>query len=171
MSTKIPLGLGNQVCTGDDAGGLRLNVFSLDLANPQVIDAATPQNGPAKLTAPAANDLLQIGVVPAGEVLVPQLCNLRVPIVDTNGSPTGSFQLGTLATANALLGTTLVNAASSQFGEDFTLTTGPIGADNADTPIYMKWIAIVATLAVTGKIVFEQITRPFQTPYDGASTS
>lgn len=171
MATKIPVGLGVNVATSDDAGGLRLNLFVLDLTNPQVIDAATPNNGAAKLTAPQVGDLLQIGVVPAGEVLVPQLCNLRVPIMDTNGSPTGSFQLGTLAVANALLGTTLVNAVGSSFGEDFTLTTGPIGADNADTPIYMKWIAVVATLAVTGKLVFEQVTRPFSTPVDGASTS
>lgn len=171
MATKIPLGIGTNVATCDDAGGLRLNTFVLDLTNPQVIDAATPASGPAKLTAPQVNDLLQIGVVPAGEVLVPQLCNLRVPIIDTNGTPTGSFQLGTAGTANALLGTTTTAAASSQFGEDFTLTTGPIGDDKSDTPIYMKWIAVVATLAVTGKLVFDQVTRPWNSNVDGASTS
>lgn len=149
------------VNTAEDAGDLVHNQFTFDFAK-----SYAPGS-----TALGVGDQIQVGVVPAGEVLVPHLCLLRIPAIDSNGSPTGTAAIGTATTDNALKATASVAAAQTLSGEDFTLTTGPIGADNADTPIYLTIKAVMATQITTGKIIFDQVCRPWDSAFDGASTS
>lgn len=110
------------------------------------------------------NDLVQIGVVPAGQKLLPHLCCLQLPIIDTNGTATGQVQIGTAGNPTALKAAGAVNTAQVLSGEDFTVGTGAIGAKDVDVPIYLKVTTAVATVAATGAILFDVVTRP----YDGA---
>ena len=132
-----------------NAAGLSINIFNFDLADSAYKPAAI-----------GVGDKIQIGTIPAGDALVPHLCRIDVPIIDSNGTPTGSASIGTTGFPSALNATGAVAAAQLLSGEDFALATaGNIGDANVDTPIYLTFTAAVATLAATGKITFVQITR------------
>jgi hypothetical protein len=143
-------GVSRNLRTADDAGDLTFNAFVFDLAN----TAYAP-------TAIANGDKIQIGTVPAGEKLVAHLCRLDIPVIDTDVSPTATGTVGTAASAAAVAGSQTLSASAKLLtAEDFALTTAEVGDANVDTPIYLTFTAAVKTLAATGKIVFEQVSRP-----------
>ncbi len=140
----------------DRAGTVVVNPFAFDVANTAY--------KPASLV---STDKVQIGIVPAGCVLLPHLSLVRIPILDTNGAPTGSASIGTAASAAALKATAAVNAAQTLSGEDFLLTSGPIGSKTVDTPIYLTFTASVATLQTAGTIYADLAIRAWDTTIDG----
>ena len=140
---------------GTEAGDLVLNREVFDFANTGY-----------KAASIANNDLIQIGVVPAGNKLVPHLCLLQIPILDTNGSPTGDYTLGSANDPDALKGSAAAETAVNLSGEDFILGTADLGAQYDDVPIYLKAVNNFATLQVTGKIVFDVVTRPYDPGVD-----
>lgn len=135
----------------------------LAVVNREVFDVANASYKPASLV---NGDRIQIGVVPAGCKLVSHLSLIRIPILDTNGVPTGSASLGTNTTPAALRATAVVNAAQVISGEDFTTATSDIGAKDVDVPLYAVFTANVATLAVTGKIISDVVVRPYDSNVD-----
>lgn len=136
-----------------------------DLAvNPQVFDFANTAYRPSSLV---NTDKIEVGVVPAGYVLVEHLSAIRIPQIDSNGTPTGQASIGTAAVPAALRAAGVVNAALTLTGEDFTLTNGPIGSRTADTPIYLTFTANVATTVTTGKIRADLAIRPWNAAIDG----
>lgn len=156
MTTYANPSVGKNVRTSEDAGQLTLNLFVFDLA-------ATAYQPPAL----AQNDLIQIGLVPLGEKLVPHLCRIDVPQLDSNGAPTGDYAIGTLADDDALKGSAASETAVTLFGEDFALATAAVGSASDDTPIYLKAVNASATLPVVGKIVFFAVSRPVRADLDG----
>ena len=144
------------------AHDLNFNRFVHNLAAGYSITPAA--GGDASLS---VADKIQIGVVPAGEKLVPQLCLLKIPALDTDGSPTGDYQVGTATDPDALKGSAASETAVNLFGEDWILTgTADIGSKDEDVPIYITIINASATRAPTGLIVFEQVTRAFDDAND-----
>lgn len=152
MTTRAPNHFAN-VATPDGAGELAFEKFVFDLANTGHLPAAAGF---------AANDLIQIGLVPAGHKLVPTLCRLDMIAIDTDGSPTGDWSVGDSTTPAALKASTASEAAAATYsGEDWALATAEVGAHYVDTPIYIKIINASATTPHTGKIVFYQAIRPW----------
>lgn len=135
----------------DDAGDVTCNIF--------VFDFADKSYAPATL---GVGDSIQIGTIPAGEKLLPHLSRLDLPAVDTNGTPTGTFTGGTASSAAALLASHAAQTAATIVGAGFALSTGEVGDANVDTPILLTMTAAVATVAATGKIGFEQFSRPIR---------
>lgn len=127
----------------------------------QVTDLADSVQTPAL----ANGDLLQIGMVPAGTKLVPHLCRLAVPKLDTNGAPTGKFKIGTAATADALVAEANASAAVTDLQTNFKAVE--IGSATKDTPIYLTLSAALATQATSGEIVFDVALRAWDTAIDG----
>lgn len=115
----------------------------------------------------AENDLIQIGVVPAGHVLIPHLSRLSWPALE-GGTPASDYTIGTAASPAILKGSAASETAVVLFGEDWLVPATPIGARDADTPIYAKIItAAFHTIATTGQIVFEPVYRPWRADLDG----
>ena len=133
----------------------------------QVFDlAATAGYRPA--AAPAINDLIQIFEVPAGCALVPHLSRIAIPVIDSNGTPTGQASIGTAAVPAALRATgTVGTAVQVQSGEDLLEPAAVIGHPDLPTPVYLKFTAAVATLATTGKVVFDGVIRAYRSDIDG----
>lgn len=127
----------------------------------QVTDLADPVQVPTL----ANGDLLQIGVVPAGSKLVPHLCRLALPEIDSNASPTGKVKIGTAATADALVAEASVGAPVTDLQSSFKAVE--IGSATDDTPIYATLSAALATQAATGKIVFDVALRAWDSVVDG----
>lgn len=144
------------MANSDSAGQLVVNPFKFDVANTAY--------KPASL---GIGDAIQIGIVPAGCVLLPHLSLVRIPALDTNGSPTGSASIGTAASAANLKATTAVSAAQTLSGEDFLLVNGPIGSKTVDTPILLTFTAAVATLQTTGTIYADLAIRAWDANIDG----
>ena len=137
--------------TAEDAGDVTVNVFVFDFANAAYKPAAL-----------VSGDTIQIGTIPAGEKLVAHLSRLDLPIIDTNGAPTGTGTVGiTGSAADIAASQTLSATAKILVGSSFALATADVGDPNVDTPVYLTLTANVATLATTGKIVFHQVSRPF----------
>lgn len=113
----------------------------------------------------ALNDTIQIGVVPAGHVLVPHLSTLSVPKLDTNGTATGTVSIGTSADADSLLAATSVGAAISK-GVG-TLLAGAVGSADDDVPILAKVTAALATQATAGTITGQWVLRAYDAAIDG----
>lgn len=113
----------------------------------------------------ANGDQVQIGVVPAGCVLVPQLSCFQIPKVDTNGAATGKFKLGTADTIAAIAAEQNGGGALSLFGEDLVLT-GVVGSPTDDTPIYLTASAAVATVAATGTLIADLALRAWRDDTD-----
>lgn len=156
MTKRIPPNTQAAAATATEAGGLTFNKFFYDFA-----DKAYAGNL-------AANDMLCIGVVPAGNVLVPQLSRIDMLQIDTGGAPTGDYSIGTETTADALKASTASEtAAATLFGEDFALATAEVGSKTVDTPIYVKAINASQTTPTTGKIVAHLVTRPWDSAIDG----
>jgi hypothetical protein len=111
--------------------------------------------------ASADESLIEIGRVPADQVLVPHLCRLSLPVLDSNGAPTGDYEVGTAADTDVLLASRAAETAAAViFGEDWLVPAAEIGSQTEDTPIYIRVSSVIATLG-TGSIVFEQVTRPY----------
>jgi len=157
MATARNPGVSKNVRTSEDAGQLTLNHFEFDLAasyRPTSFAATT-------------SDRIQIGEVPAGEVLVPHLCRIAVPVLDTHNSPTGDYSIGTADDADALKGTAASETAVVLSGEDLLVQPDGVGSRDQPTPIYLHALGAHATLAATGKVVFDQVSRPFDATIDG----
>lgn len=116
--------------------------------------------------APASGDQIQIGVIPAGHVLVPHLSLFQVPELDSNASPTGKFKLGTDANATAIAAEQNGGGPLVLSGEDLVLT-GTVGSQTDDTPVFLTLSAALATKATTGAIVADLAIRAFRQGVDG----
>lgn len=128
----------------------------------QITDLSQRTDFPA---AAANGDQIQIGIIPAGHVLVPQLSLLQVPQLDSNGAATGKYKIGTADAIAAVAAEQNGSAAVSLFGEDFVLT-GTVGSPTDDTPIFLSLSAAIATQAAAGKIVFQPAIRAWRTGID-----
>lgn len=151
-------GVSKNVRTSEDSGQLTLNHFVFDLAasyKPATFNEAT-------------DDRIQIGEIPAGEVLVPHLCRIAIPEIDADGSPTGDYLIGTDADPDALKGSAASETPVVLTGEDILVQATPVGSRTAPTPIYVTAAGATATLAETGQFVFDQCTRPWDVTIDGA---
>lgn len=111
-------------------------------------------------------DLIQIGIVPAGCKLVPHLCRISVPQLDSNGAPTGDYSIGSATTAGALKGTAASETAVVLSGEDFVADTSELGARNVDVPVYIKALADSATTPTTGTIEADLVIRAYDATID-----
>ncbi|WP_202841965.1 hypothetical protein [Luteimonas saliphila] len=150
-------GVSKNVRASEDAGQLTYNRFTFDFA---------ASYAPATFTN-ASSDRIQVGEVPAGEVLVPHLCRMDIPELDTAGSPTGDYSLGIAGAAASLRASAASETPVVLTGEDFLVPATPIGARDVPTPIYLSAVAAHATIAATGVLVFEQVTRPYDVTIDG----
>lgn len=150
-------GVSKNLRTSEDAGQLTYNRF--------VFDFAASYRPPTFTN--ASSDKIQIGEVPAGEVLVPHLCRIEIPAIDTHGSPTGDYSIGTADDPDALKGTAASETAVVLTGEDILVQASGVGDRDEPTPIYLVALGAHATVAPTGKVVFEQITRPYDATIDG----
>jgi len=131
--------------------------------NRDVFDFANPATRPATFV---TNDLLLIGIVPAGCKLVPHLTRISMPALDSNGAPTGDYEIGTATDSDALKATAPSETAVVLSGEDFVLATADIGAKFVDVPIYAKALANSATVPVTGKVIADLVIRPYDSAVD-----
>lgn len=131
---------------------------------PFTFDFADPIQKPAAI---AANDLILIGTIPAGHVMLYQLSRFAIPQLDSAGSPTGDYSIGTEAVPAALKGSAASETAVALFGEDILIPAAVIGSPTDDTPIYIKAIAASATVPSTGKIVAELAYRAWDSSIDG----
>lgn len=130
----------------------------------QVTDLADRTIFPANV---ANADQIQIGVVPAGSVLVPHLTAIRVPRLDTNGAATGKFKIGTESVLDAVAAEQNGNAAVTLSGEDLALFGATVGSPTEDTPIFLNASAAVATLG-TGKVILDLALRAWNDVTDKA---
>ena len=87
----------------DRAGTVVVNPFQFDFANTAY--------KPASLV---STDKIQIGIVPAGCVLLPHLSLVRIPIIDTSGS--GAASIGTASSAANLKAAAVVTLVVSEYG-------------------------------------------------------
>ena len=137
----------NEKCPGTGRGGLRTMI------------------SPSAPAAIAADDLIQIGVVPAGNKLVPQLSRISIPAMDS-GTPTGDYSIGSADDPDALKGSAASETAVVLFGEDFTPVTSELGALGVDVPVYIKALAASATPPVVGQVIADLVIRPFDSAVD-----
>lgn len=142
------------VRTSEDAGQLTYNRFVFDLANAAYRPAVV-----------AIADGIVVGVVPAGELLLPWLSRLDIPQIDTTAN--GQASLGTIAVPAALKAAGVVNAAQLMTGEDFLTPAAVIGSRTVDTLIVLRFTVGVTTLAASGKIIGQFVTRPWDVATDG----
>lgn len=140
--------------TATAAGALYVDPQSVDIADASLA-----------LGALAVNDTIQIGVVPAGHVLVPHLSTLSVPVLDSNGTATGKVSIGTTADAASLLAATSVGSAISK-GVG-TLLAGAVGSATEDVPILATVTAAMATQATAGTITGQWVLRAYDPAIDG----
>lgn len=131
--------------------------------NRSVFDFADAEYAPSDLN---QNDRIQIGVVPAGQALVPHLTRASIPQLET-GSAASDYTIGTAADPDALKGSAASETAVVLFGEDWLVPSAVIGHPTEDTPIYITFItADLAGVPTTGKIVFEPVTRAYRSELD-----
>lgn len=112
--------------------------------------------------------------VPAGQVLVPHLCRFAIPVIDSNGAPTGQASLGhivqtptPIAATASLRAAAAVNAARIDSAEDLLQPTAPIGHPEFPTLVVLRFTANVATVAPTGQIIADVVTRAYRRDIDG----
>lgn len=130
----------------------------------QITDLANADQFP---TVPASGDSIQIGVVPAGCKLVPQLCTIQVPILDSNGAPTVKYKIGSVATAAALAAEKTPGAAVSVVATtDFIVAAAGFGSPTDDVPIYLNLSAARATATTIGKILADLALRAWDSELD-----
>lgn len=128
----------------------------------EVFDFANTAYKPAAIV---NTDKIQIGVIPAGCKLVPHLASIQIPIIDTNGAPTGQASIGTATTPAALKAAAAVSGAAQRLtGED--LLPADIGAKDVDVPVYLTFTANVATLQTVGKILADLPVRSYDSSVD-----
>lgn len=113
-------------------------------------------------------DDIVLFTVPAGCVLVPHLCRFAFPVIDSAGSPTGQASIGTTAVPAALRAAQSVGTAVRvDSGEDFLQPAAPIGNPTEPVNVVLRFTAAVATLAASGQIVCDFVTRAYRTDIDG----
>lgn len=142
-----------------DAGVVVLNRFEFDLSNTSY--APTDINN---------GDLIQIGVVPANCKLIPHLSRVSIPALDSNGSPTGDYTVGSTVDADALKGSAASETAVVLSGEDFTVITSDLGTKASDVKVYIAAVADSATTPATGLIVAELAIRAYRSDTDADVT-
>lgn len=137
------------------AGVVGYQRYSFSLAASYATGAATDET------------LLLIGYVPADCKMIRHLSRLEVPQLDSNGAPTGDFEIGTAADPDALLASAAAETAVVVFGEDWRTdaATASIGSQTEDTPIYLRVSNVIATLG-TGTIVFDVAYRAWNSQID-----
>lgn len=90
-----------------------------------------------------------------------------MPQLDTNVSPTGDYEIGTLTDTDALIASKAAEtAAGTLFGEDWIRQTTSIGSQTERTAIVLRVSNTIATLG-TGVIVFEPVFRAWNPFVDG----
>lgn len=141
--------------TPEAAGAIYVDRQVTDLANAAVVPAAL-----------AVGDLLQIGVIPAGAVLVPELSTLRLPQIDTGGSGTGAASIGVAGSNAAIAAAQSVTAAKDIRGSGLSFSALPgasvaFGDPDDDTPIYLVLTGALVTQAKTGKVVCDFAFRAY----------
>lgn len=136
-------------------GLLLFDRFTFDLAAAYASGAATDET------------IIVLGYVPVDCKLVEQLSRLYVPQLDTNVSPTGDYEIGTLTDTDALIASKAAEtAAGTLFGEDWIRQTTSIGSQTERTAIVLRVSNTIATLG-TGVIVFEPVFRAWNPFVDG----
>jgi hypothetical protein len=111
------------------------------------------------------NDLIQIGIVPAGCRMIPQLSQATIPAIE-GGTPASDYTIGTAGDPDALAGTGASETARALFGEDWTLSN-VVGHPTEPTPIYIKVItADMHTEIVAGEISFNLAYRAWDDAVD-----
>ena len=137
----------------------------------QVTNINDPNLG---LAAPAVGDQVQIGLIPAGAVLVPELSTLHLPIFDTNAAPTGAATIGVVGGTSAIAGAQNLSATAKDIrgsALNFSaLPNGavPLGDPEVNIPISLTFTGAVATLAAQGQIVLDLAFRAFRSDADPA---
>ncbi len=130
----------------------------------QLTNLADPIAVPPAL---AVGDQLQIGVIPAGCVLVPELTTLHLPVFDTNAAPTGAATIGTAASTAILAGAQALSATQKDLRGSalgFSALPGaavPLGSPDTDIPIFLTFTGAVATRAAVGQVVCDFVFRAF----------
>lgn len=123
-------------------------------------------------SAPASGDNIQIGVVPAGCKLVPQLCTIQVPVLDAHASAsTVKYKIGSVATVGALAAevTPGNNLATIVAASAFIVGAAGFGSPTDDTPIFLNLSAAVATqpaAGARGKVLFDLALRAWDSVID-----
>jgi hypothetical protein len=107
-------------------------------------------------------DQVQVGVIPAGHVMVPYLSAINIPKLDTNAAATGTYSLGTEAKP-ALFGAG-INAG--QVKQAVLTGTDVIGDPEKDIPLYLTLTASLATQVAAGRIVFDVALRAWRSETD-----
>lgn len=114
----------------------------------------------------ADESIIVIGYVPVDCKLVEHLSRLYLPQLDSNVSPTGDYEVGTIASTAALLASRAAEtAAAVTFGEDWLRQTTSIGSQTDRTAIVIRVSNVIATLG-TGVIVFEPVFRVWNPSFD-----
>jgi hypothetical protein len=149
MTTSKNPNVDGPQATPCEAGGLKFNRHVFDFA---------ASYAPAAVVTGA---LIQIGVVPAGNKLVPHLSRIAIPALDTNGAPTGDYTVGSADDPDALKAAAAAETAVVLSGEDFTVVTSELGALAEDVPVYITATGDFATVAATGKVFADLVIRPF----------
>lgn len=125
----------------------------------QVTQLADPVSFPHGLQ---IGDQVQVGIIPAGHVMLPYLSVINIPKIDTNAAATGTYNLGTDATPN------LFGAALNAGQVKKAALTGldVVGDQEVDTPIYITVTAALATQVTTGRIVLDIAMRAWRSETD-----
>ena len=125
----------------------------------QVTQLADPVSFPHGLQ---IGDQVQVGIIPAGHVMLPYLSVVNSPKIDTNAAATGTYNLGTDATPN-LFGAA-INAGQAKKAALTGLDV--VGDQEEDTPIYITVTAANATQVATGRIVLDIAMRAWRSETD-----
>jgi hypothetical protein len=140
--------------TATAAGALYLDHQKLDLADPKL-----------ELGELAADDAIQIAVVPAGHVLEPAFSSLDLPALDTGTGGTAS--IGTAEEPDGLADSASVTAASSKGLGELASPEAPIGSPYNDTPIVLTYTAAPGTQAKEGVVHATLALRAWDEAIDG----
>lgn len=128
----------------------------------QEVSLAAPGFWPSTI---AVGDQIQIGVVPRGCVLVPWLCNINLPVLDSGPSGTLSVSIGTQATPAALKATAAATGAQNVAGS--ALAPGVVIGDPVnDVPLFITATAAAVKAATAGTIVADLAFRAWSSNVD-----
>jgi len=111
----------------------------------------------------ADESLIEIGFVPPDCKLIPYLSRLSIPQLDSNGGPTGDYEVGITGSTAALKAAAAAETAVVLSGEDFI--DADIGSQTAAVPVYLRVSNVIATLG-TGTITFDVAYRAWNSDLD-----
>lgn len=142
-------------------GGITAEASGAVYVDRQVTQLADPVTFPHGLQ---VGDQVQVGIIPAGHVMLPYLSVINFPKLDTNAAATGTYNLGTDTTPN------LFGAAINAGQVKKAALTGldVVGDPEEDTPIYITVTAAIATQVATGRIVLDVAMRAWRSETDAA---